>query len=125
VTGCIIDAAEVFAWCAKLFPFARSDAAAPATAITVGDMKQALFVLPITPFSFRTSWKRRSIATHRLGLRMACGSNEKSHPAERPRDLAIGWRLDCGIICATSDGPHVPATSRFGSNSSPFTPAVI
>jgi len=50
VTGCIIDAAEVFAWCAKLFPFARSDAAAPATAITIGDMKQALFVLPITPF---------------------------------------------------------------------------
>jgi hypothetical protein len=92
VTGCIIDAAEVFAWCAKLFPFARSDAAAPATAITVGDMKQALFVLPITPFSFRTSWKRRSIATHRLGLRTACGSNEKSHPAERPRDLAIERR---------------------------------
>jgi hypothetical protein len=46
VVGSMIGAAEIHARCGKLFAYSRGDAEAPAAAISVADVQQALSLMP-------------------------------------------------------------------------------
>jgi hypothetical protein len=64
VVGCVIDAAEIYARCEKLFAYARGTAKAPATIISSDDVKSALF--PMRPGLSDTDEVKKEIDRYAL-----------------------------------------------------------